>query len=358
MKTVGIFCEYNPFHTGHLYHLNESRKYGDFVVAIMSPHVVQRGEIALFNKFKRSRNAIENGVDVIFELPSIYTLQSATNFAKGMVECAHLANVDYVCFGSEQSDLNLLFEIANSNVGEAWIKSLLAQGYSYNKASRNQQQLFANDILAISYLRALKKYPHIKPIIILRENNYHDIKINNQNQFISASAIRANRNNQEYQKYSLIDLENSYYPDIIFPYLKYKLLSSSKKDLANIFLVEEGIENLFKKEIKINSDYQSFIHNCTSLRYSTSRIRRTLLMILFDINKNDVKNLTPLTKINLLAFNQNARTYLKNNQIHIASKINQYQKDYFEIELKINQTLAHICNNNDYTNLQGRYNLY
>lgn len=358
MKTVGIFCEYNPFHTGHLYHLEQSRKYGDFVIAIMSPHLVQRGEIALFNKFKRARNAIDNGVDVIFELPSIYTLQSATNFANGMVECAHLANVDYVCFGSEQQNTDILFEIANSNVGEAWIKSLLAQGYSYNKAARNQNQLFANDILAISYLRALKKYPHIQPIIIFRENNYHDLNINSHNQFISASAIRANRDKKEYQKYSLINLNNSYYPDIIFPYLKYKLLSSSKNDLENIFLVEEGIENLFKKEIIINNDYQSFINNCTSLRYSTSRIRRTLLMILFNITKKDVSNLAPLTKLNLLAFNPMAQSYLKSNQIHIASKINQYQKDYFEIELKINQTLAHICNDKDYSYLQGRYNLY
>lgn len=356
MKKVGIFVEYNPFHTGHLYHLEQSKKYGDIIVAIMSPHVVQRGEIALFNKFKRARNAIDNGVDIVCELPSIFTLQSAQNFSQGMVECANLAKVDYVVFGAENPNTDLLFEIANSNVGEAWIKSRLDAGNSYNKILRDNYQLFANDILAISYIRALKKYPHIKPIIIQRENNYHDLdSIGN---FVSASAIRQHRTEEIYQKYSLINLENSYYPEIIFPYLKYKILCSSKQELANIFLVEEGIESLFKKEILINNDYNSFIQNCTSKRYSTSRIRRTLLMILFDITKKEVNNLSPLKKINLLAFNHKARAYLKENNQHIASKINQYQKDYFEIELKINQLLSYICQNDDFNNLQGRYNLY
>ena len=356
MKKVGIFVEYNPFHTGHLYHLEQSKKYGDIVVAIMSPHVVQRGEIALFNKFKRARNAIDNGVDIICELPSVFALQSAKNFSHGMVECANLAKVDYVVFGAENTNIDLLFEIANSNVGQQWIKARLADGNSYNKVLRNNNQLFANDILAISYLRALKKYPHIKPIIIQRENNYHDLDtIKN---FVSASAIRKHRTEKTYQKYSLINLENSYYPDIIFPYLKYKILSSSKQDLANIFLVEEGIENLFKKEILINNDYNSFIKNCTSKRYSTSRIRRTLLMILFNITKKEVNNLSPLKKINLLAFKENARRYLKENNQYIASKINQYQKDYFEIELKINQLLGYICQDADFYQLQGRYNLY
>src|SRR5690554_4813177 len=115
MKVLGIITEYNPFHKGHKYHIEEAKRItgADYVIAVMSGDFVQRGTPAITSKYDRSLMALYNGVDMVFELPVCYATGSAQYFALGAVSLLNgLGIVDYLCFGSECGDIELLKEAA------------------------------------------------------------------------------------------------------------------------------------------------------------------------------------------------------------------------------------------------------
>ena len=215
MVTVGIICEYNPFHNGHLYQINKVRSlFGDecAVVAIMSGNFVQRGEGALLDKWSRARAALLCGVNLVIELPVVYATGSAERFADGGVALVAATGLcDYLVFGSESGDLNCLDVLAETLAFEPalyrqQLKSYLDQGFSfpvsrakalhdYNPALGSEQLLgSSNNILAIEYLKAIKRrnIKDVKPFTIKREGqDYHMNAPANPDVFWSASAIRA-----------------------------------------------------------------------------------------------------------------------------------------------------------------------
>ncbi len=175
-NVLGIIGEYNPFHNGHLYHLNESKKVtnSNYTVAIMSGNFVQRGNVSVVDKWTKAKMAILNGIDLVLELPTIYSISSAENFALGAIKTLNsLKLVDTVSFGCELNDLSLLKEFANILTEEPEeFKSLLShelsKGISFPKARENALLMYLNDlrkyanvlsspnnILAIEYLKAL-----------------------------------------------------------------------------------------------------------------------------------------------------------------------------------------------------------
>ncbi len=177
-KVLGIVAEYNPFHNGHLYHLSESKKAvnANYVVAVMSGNFVQRGDTSLINKWAKTEMAIQNGVDLVIELPAIYSVSSAENFGYGAIKILNsLKIVDYLSFGSELCDVNILNEFATVLYEEpkeyvSILNHELGKGFSYAKARENALLIYLNDIrkyanilsssnniLAIEYLKALKK---------------------------------------------------------------------------------------------------------------------------------------------------------------------------------------------------------
>ena len=153
-KVLGIIAEYNPFHNGHLYHLTESKKAvnAGYTVAIMSGNFVQRGDTSLTNKWIKTKMALQNGVDLVIELPTIYSVSSAENFASGSIKILNsLKIVDYLSFGTELCDVNLLNEFAEvlHTEPKEYVSILnheLGKGFSFPKARENALLMYLNDI--------------------------------------------------------------------------------------------------------------------------------------------------------------------------------------------------------------------
>ncbi len=205
MKTVGLITEYNPFHNGHKYHIDEARRLSgaDYVIVVMSGDFVQRGAPSVIDKYLRTEMALRNGVDLVLELPVCYATGSAEFFAYGAVSLLHkLGIVDYLCFGSESGDISLLMEAAKYliDVPKSYdnsIQSYLKEGLTYPAARlkaitesfnetgiANVQSLTKvlsepNNILGIEYLKALLHFrSNISPLTIKRiSNHYHDINL-------------------------------------------------------------------------------------------------------------------------------------------------------------------------------------
>ena len=342
MKICGIVTEYNPFHNGHLYHIEQARKLSqcDVLIAVMSGNYVQRGQMAIIDKHTRAHFAVQNGVDIVLELPYIYATQSASKFAKGAIDILKMAKVDTICFGSETNNLVELQEIANTSINIDNLKELMNTGNSFPKAyGLLSSSMASNDILAVSYLKALKD-TNIKAISIQRTNNYHDETLTN---IASAKAIRKAIYDHEDVSIATampITYEQCVFLRQFFPLIKQKLLTSNINDLKNIFLFSEGIENHLIKQAKLAYDFDTFINNATTRRYTTSRICRCLIHMLNNITKEDVNNLPPLDTIKVLAFNDNGQKYLKQikKDVKIASNFSQYPKAYAQMELKTTYT--------------------
>ncbi|SCG83492.1 UPF0348 protein [Proteiniborus sp. DW1] len=335
MRIVGLITEYNPFHNGHLYHLNKSKSItnSEYSVAIMSGNFLQRGEPALVDKWTRAKMAIDNGVDLVIELPVIYACQSAEIFAFGAIKILDsLGIIDSVCFGSESGnikELDCIAEILNNEpeLFRECLKIGLSQGHSYPKAREyaltkyiESSNLFdpstinsivsnPNNILSIEYLKSLKKIDSsIKPYTLKRKHsNYHDKSLTGT--ISSATAIREQLiNNTSIEnikhvvpsktyKY-LEDFYNEYrgfnYLDNYSTILLYLLRNSTSDSLKNILDVNEGLDN---RIIDCSTKYSSIydILDCINTkRYTMTRLKRIFTHLLLNLNKEIVHELVPI----------------------------------------------------------------
>ena len=350
MKSCGIIVEYNPFHKGHEIHINQARTKSncDVLIAVMSGNYVQRGEPAIIDKFTRATSAIQNGVDLVLELPYIYSTQSASKFAYGAVSVLKLAQVDSICFGSESNNLEELIEIANTPINTDNLKESLNKGESFVRSyGLLSKTMEPNDILAVSYLKEILK-TNIRPISIQRTNHYHDLDIKD---ISSASAIRnAIFNNEDIKETTnmkdillnneLVNLE------MIYPYIRLLLLTLDKEYLSNIFLFNEGIENHLIKQAYKYSNLNDFLNASTTRRYTTSRIKRTLIQLLNQVTKSEVEKLKPLNTIRVLAMNKKGRNYIKTlKDVNIASRFSKVQDGYRQLEYKAALSYSNVLNN-------------
>lgn len=338
MHVSGIVCEYNPFHHGHIHHILETRKLTncDVLICVMSGNFVQRGEPAIIDKWKRTKAALENGCDLVIELPFAYATQSAQAFAHGAITSLSLAGAQDIVFGSEQNDIEGLTKLAQLDVSH--YQDFMNDGQSCNKA---YEQLYgkisANDILGINYLREALPL-HMKAYTIQRTNDYHEEHIHTA--IASASAIR--KAVQAHRDVTINTcmaslLDNTYTLEHYYPTIQNLLLTLSPAYLKTLFLMDEGIEHLLIEQAKACDDITTFLQATTSKRYSTSRIRRTLLHLLNQTKKEDIDTLPPLQHIRLLGFNSIGKQYLKQikkEEVCIASRFNQIPQPYRDIELK------------------------
>jgi len=202
MKILGIIVEYNPFHTGHLYHLQKAKEMvkPDLTIAIMSGNYVQRGEVAIIDKFKRSELAIKYGVDLVIELPFAYVCQSADYFCKGAIDLLYHIGITDLVFGSECGDIDTFKEIAyaiknHPNEYDQYVKNAMKQGLRYPDACNQALSLLLNksiqtpnDLLGLGYVKEVieNDYP-ITLHCIKRSNDYHDTTLT---KIASATALR------------------------------------------------------------------------------------------------------------------------------------------------------------------------
>ena len=321
MKIIGIICEYNPFHNGHLYHLNKIKElYPDsLIILVLNGYFLERGEVSIISKKDKTNIALLNGIDIVLELPFVYGTQSADIFANISITMLEKFKCEYVIFGSECNNLDTLnkitdYTIDNLDKYNENVKKYLDEGINYPtalaKAINIPFTFNSNDLLGISYLKSIKlnKY-NIKPLTIKRTNDYLDIE--SDTNIVSASNIRNKLNNNlDISKYmpktTLPFIQNISLNDF-FNIIKYKIIT--EKDLSIYLDVDEGIENRLKKVINECNNINDLIEKTKSKRYTYNKIRRMLIHILIGFTKKDNQNLK-LDYIKILGFNSHGKTYL------------------------------------------------
>ncbi len=306
MKVLGIITEYNPFHYGHQYHLDEAIKLSqaDIVINVMSGNFVQRGEPAIIDKYQRAKQAIEAGCDIVFELHYIYATQAATKFSYGSVEVLKLAQATNLIFGSESANLKQLQNFATSAKIE--LNKSLSTNQNY-QLIRGETR--SNDILGINYLKALTN-SNIKVDLVKRTNNYQDEHLA---KISSASAIRkAVYNKQAYEHTTpMHNLDSKFQIANYYRYLQYLLINQDSQYLSTLFLMDEGIENHLRKQALICNTYEEFLAKAITKKYPKAKIQRTLIQLLNNITKQEANELEAINYLRVLAFNDKGQTYLK-----------------------------------------------
>ena len=388
-KVLGIIAEYNPFHNGHLYHLETSKKLtdADYTVAIISGNFTQRGSTSIVDKWSKTKMALKNGIDLVIELPVLYSISSAENFADGAIKILNsLGIVDYLSFGAETSDISILNNIANILCSEhEEYKNLLSieleKGMSFPKARENALLDYIkntddnvpenriidfekyskvlsspNNILAIEYLKALKKYKSsIKPVCISRFKSEYNSSSFSKN-IASATAIRELIKNKNFdtiknviplESYSiLVDCINSgcvapdlncFEKEIIFT-----LRKMSIEEIFNLPDVSEGLEFSIKKAVNSCNNINNFLDIVKSKRYTITRLQRILLYALLGISKEDMQLSKKVEKpyVRVLGFNDNGKKLVseiatKNPELKLITSVKKFVDSNSNKDLQI-----------------------
>ena len=318
MEIIGIIAEYNPFHNGHIYHINKIKEmYPDSIlILVLNGYFLERGEISLLTKENKAKIALDYGVNIVLELPFIYGTQSADTFANMSIKLLNKLNVNKIIFGSECADITILEKLADTQLEPEFgkkVKAYLDEGINYPtalaKATKIDFEYKPNDLLGISYIKAIKENKfNIKQECIKRTN--HDLHSNEE--IISASNIRnklkLNENISKYLPNEVIDDLIKINKDMYFNLLKSKIITD---DNLNDYLdVDEGIEYRLKKNIITSNNIDEFIDKVKTKRYTYNKLNRMFIHILTSFTKEDAKDID-ITYIKVLGFNSKGKTYLK-----------------------------------------------
>ncbi len=333
-NVIGLIVEYNPFHNGHLHHIQEiDRLFEDNIkIAVMSGDYVQRGEPSLINKFEKTKIALSQGVDIVIELPAFYSTQSAEIFAKGSVNLLNKLSCSHIVFGSESNDLEKLKRIATISMTKEFelsLREFLAEGLSYPTAFSKalfDEKLGSNDILALEYLKAIKAInPKIETYCIKREKTgYYDDEKDN---FASATHIRKILLDYNKKKEDKLNKIKNLVPEFSYKILeenfgvfsclsdfydliKYNIIKNHS-NLKNIQDLEVGLENRLYKYSLENLKFEDFFNKVLTKRITISRLQRILLHSLFGLTETiteRVKNKVSFVKI--LGFSTKGQEYL------------------------------------------------
>ncbi|MCX7708548.1 MAG: nucleotidyltransferase [Clostridia bacterium] len=356
MKVLGLIVEYNPFHNGHAYHLEEAVKLSgaDYVVCVMSGNFIQRGEPAIVNKWARTQMALEAGVDLVIELPLVYAMGSAEYFAFGAVKLLDSLGVtDYLCFGSEHGSIEALESIADILINEppAYQEILKAQmntGISYPSAREKALTEYcktmdlpaeieniigsSNNILGIEYLKALKKLSsRITPLTIQRvSNDYHTREITGS--ISSATAIRNHIKNNDSSDFAFKQLKETLptsianilekefeagrgpvFQDHFEAQIFVTLRKSPVSEIASLCYVAEGLENRLRKASEQSGTLEALIESVTTKRYPRTRVQRILFNALLGITTDEFNTFNSFggpQYIRVLGFNHRASSLM------------------------------------------------
>lgn len=340
MKVAGIIAEYNPFHNGHLYQLEQTRGItgADFVVAVMSGNFLQRGEPAMVNKWMRSRMAVINGADLVLELPFAFACNHSGMFARGAVEILNgLGVVTHLSFGAEEPDLAVLGKIAEITALEEEsyrhaLRNASEEGLSYGAARQRaveetgglllgEQMDKPNNILAIEYMRHLiLTKSSIQPMAVKRKGpGYHDeIPFGD---IASATCLRNMvKGGETIQPYIpeatgkiLKEAGRPLFLEDFASLIFYRLLQQEKNSLSEIYSAGEGLENRFAKFMRTSPNLLSLIQQVKSRRYAETRVKRMLFQGLMGLTKSrmDLILKEKLLYGRILAFNDRGRELIK-----------------------------------------------
>lgn len=318
MDVIGIIAEYNPFHNGHIYHIEKIKEMypNSLIILVLNGYFLERGEISIETVKTKTELALDFGIDIVVQLPFIFGTNSADIFSEASIHLLNELGVKKIIFGSESNDIETLKKLAQTQLDNEYndnVKKYLSDGINYPTALNKALNLninTPNDLLGLSYIKSILKNKYdIEPITIKRTNDYHDLKSNNK--IISASNIREKiKNNENIDKY-LPNKEsiNKIDYNLFFKLLKYKIINDN--NLSDYLTVDEGIDNKLKSIINDCDSLDELIKKVKTKRYTYNRINRMFIHILIGLKRNDKYNTLKNEYIRILGFNKIGQQYIK-----------------------------------------------
>lgn len=350
---IGIICEYNPFHNGHLYHLKKIKEmYKDStIILVMSGNFTERGDLSIIDKWDKTEISLKYGVDIVIELPFIYASASADIFAYGAIKILSEMKVEVLVFGSELGNIDILNRLANIQVDnqnyDDLVKDYIKKGINYPRACglalydiTGSNINTPNDILGLCYIKEiLKQKANIKPICIKRTNDYNDTNLNGK--ITSARSIRValkdNKDIKEFIPDIVYKYINTRYLDDYYSFIKYRILTT---DINNIVGMNNELNIRINKYIYKCDNLEELINNIKSKNYSYNRIKRLMVHILVNFTLDDMNNFKDYIRI--LGFNNKGQIYLNKIKKDIKlPTITNYSnsKGLLDLDKKVNSVL-------------------
>lgn len=361
MDIVGIICEYNPFHNGHLYHLKKVKELfpNSLVILVMSGNFTQRGIPSIIDKWNKTEIALKYDVDLVIELPFAFATQGADIFAKGAISILKELKTNYLVFGSESNNIKNLKELANISLNnldyQEKIKEYLDEGINYPTALSKALESFSkntittpNDLLGFSYIKEIiRQNTNIEPISIKRTNDYHSKELEEISSATSIrNAISSNIDISKYVPNEVCELTKKriFMQENYFPFLKYKIETTD--DLSIFQTVDEGIENRIKKCISDVTSWQELVNKVKTKRYTYNKINRMLTHILCNFTKEKANKYKNIEYIRVLGFSNDGQNYLnkikKQVNIPVVTTFSKFDNEMLKYEQTITAVYASV----------------
>ncbi|MGX7024346.1 nucleotidyltransferase [Vagococcus hydrophili] len=379
MKSCGVVVEYNPFHNGHKYHLEQAREKSgaDVIVAVMSGNFLQRGEPAVIDKWLRTKESLLNGADLVIELPFAYAVQSADYFTRGSVQILQNLKVDSLCFGTDSNeclDYGAFgkFHQENSDKINQKYQEIKNNGSNYPQLmTQVYRELYPewaldfsspNHILGMGY--AKENASHEKPMMLYPiqrvGNEYHDKEISHD-RFASATSIREKVLSGEridleklVPKETLKDLEESelVYLEKSWSYLKYQLIIQPVEQLRKTYQMVEGLEYRLKEAAISSTNFNEFLQKVKSKRYTWTRIQRLCMYVLLQVTQSEIEGTWNQPYLRVLGFNDQGRQFLKEKKKEITypviTNINKKNEQLLSLDIKAGRMYSLISQSEKY----------
>lgn len=329
---TAVICEFNPFHNGHKYLLESAKKVlKEPIIAIMSGSFTQRGEVAVCDKFVRAKSALENGADLVLELPVVFSLSGAEGFAKAGAAIASAFDcTNHLAFGSESGDCELLKRSANAVCDErvqALVRDGMKNGGYYPRELESAvKAVFGdevssvlckpNNILAVEYIKALSG-TSVEPFSVARTGAAHDSRIAD-NDLASASHIREMlRNGENTKKYAPYVPDEITFSENLDRPLLYRLRTMTREEISKLPDVGEGLENRIADAAMQCSTSAEIADFVKTKRYTHARIRRILACALLGIEKAHTQ--IPIEYVRVLGFTKDGAELLKDCRLNVVT---------------------------------------
>ena len=380
MKACGIIAEYNPFHKGHHYQIEQIRKQtdADVIVVAMSGNFVQRGEPAIENKWYRAKMALENGADLILELPTLSSTQATDWFAAGGVGILHAAKCQEIAFGVEDTSIDYQVAFKEWITLQTRIKEDVTNDEMKSLTYANRLSLISkenfgensplyqlmqqpNQQLGFAYVKEiLSRNVPMKFLTIERMGNGHLDEVLLEGQFASGTALRkqllkVERNSNLYAQLPYLEeVSSNEYRNNWEQYwmlLKYQIERSSLEELRTIYQMDEGMEYRFKKCLPQANSFYEFIQFLKNKRWTWARLQRLCIYVLLGITKEQIKQhfktIHSPKEVTVLGFNEIGREYLKNLREEETNFITNYAHPSLELQKKFDN-IYDIMNPSEY----------
>lgn len=342
MRAVGLITEYNPLHNGHRYHIQTAKQLtgADCTVVVMSGNWLQRGEPAILDKWTRAKLALQNGADLVIELPVYFATQPAHLFARGGVTLLSALGVRQLVFGAEHPQLDFAHLVrtlaANQADFSAYNATFATQFNAALRAATGVTLTHANDMLSFCYYVANQQLPRPMELLpIQRQRADHADTTIDDRHFASGTAIREAAFAQQWAAIQPVVPADTFdqlqrqrlqrWADF-WPFLQYQLLTVSVARSGQYDQMAEGLEYRMREKAQTATDFDDFIHQVKSKRYTYTRLQRVATAALLQLTQAEVQAAQAQPYIRVLGFNATGQTYLhqvkKQLELPLYTKIN------------------------------------